>query len=505
MSILKKVFKNPFFLAVLSAVLLGLSYPKSNLWILAWCAFVPLFYSIDKQRPGKTLLLSFLSGFLFFALTLSWVVHVTVPGMFVLSAYLALTFAVFCLVYNFMREKLKSWQVLSFVPALWVLLEFTRSHALTGFPWALLGYSQAPNLMAIQAADIFGAAGVSFMVVFVNIFLFELFHNYGTQKPFVDHEVLIPFLIILCWLAYGAYRLHEPVVKRCALKVAVVQGNISQDIKWVTSFQDKIFKKYKLLTELVALKDEPDLVVWPETSFPDYLVSNENDGPLKDMAMGIKTPLLAGSIRLEKMRYYNSALLYSDVGKIRGVYDKIHLVPFGEYIPMRRLLPFVERILPIEDFTAGSRYEIFSVAGSACRGIKFGVLICFEDIFGEMSRQFVRRGADFLVNMTNDAWFGDTASPYQHMQASVLRAVENRVYVLRAANTGVSCFIDDTGRVFNAVQDLSGKETFVTGCQSGFVFKSGRRSVYTKTGDWFSILCIFYVAGMILGRWRARA
>jgi apolipoprotein N-acyltransferase len=500
MKLIKSVFKNSWFLVVLSALLLRLAFPKFNLFILAWGVFLPFFFAVSSQRPLKGFFISWFGGVLFYILTVFWLIHVTAAGMVVLSVYLGLYFAFFALGYKFAREHLLFWPRLFFVPAWWVVLEYSRGYLLTGFPWALLAYTQTQDLFAIQAADIFGSWGVSFIVIFANVFLFELIVS-CRKGPFLKkRQVIIPLLIFVCWFAYGIFRVYENPKKSCPLSVAVVQGNISQEIKWVPSFGKNIFKKYQLLTDIVRLKEAPDLVIWPETSFPDYLEPGINDGELKEYIRKGGTPLLLGSIRLEGAHYFNSAILFSSTGDILGCYDKIHLVPFGEYIPLRRLLPFLERIVPIEDFRAGTNYKIFSIHGPRCPLMDFGVLICFEDIFSSLSSRFVRRGADFLVNITNDAWFGNTASPFEHMQASVFRAVENRVFVVRSANAGISCIIDDKGRPVASVKDAAGNEAFVTGSKAAFIYKPARKSLYTKIGDVFVFICFLSVIG--IGLWR---
>jgi apolipoprotein N-acyltransferase len=501
MKIFRKIFQDPFFLAILSALLLRLSFPKFDCWILAWVAFVPLFFSAEKQKPVKVLLVSWIWGFVFFASTLFWLINVTIPGMLVLSACLGFYGVFFMMGYASLKERLSFFERIFFVPALWVLLEFCRAHLLTGFPWALLGYSQTYNLAAIQAADICGAFGVSFMVMFVNILIFEGIVSARAGKKFEGLRFLCPLLIVCLWFSYGSWRLVEDPGKSCGLKISVIQGNISQDIKWVTSFQERIFKKYSLLTEIVRLKQEPDLIVWPETAFPYYMEFNNEDLYLKDLARRLKIPILTGSMRFSDMRYFNSAVLFLSSGRLAKIYDKIHLVPYGEYIPLRKWMPFMANILPIEDFTPGKKYEIFAINGKECPEIHFGVLICFEDIFSGLAAQFVKKGADFLVDITNDGWFGDTASPYQHMQASVLRAVENRVYVVRSANTGISCFIDDTGRILGEVQ-VKGKSTYVTGSATTMVYKTDRHSLFTKIGDLFAVLSVFYALGIIFLRRR---
>lgn len=482
-------------------MLLRLAYPKFDLALLAWAAFVPLFFALEQQRYAKAAFPSFIAGFVFFLTTIFWLHHVTVAGMFVMAVYLSMYFVVFGCGLCFFMPRLLFWQRLVFVPALWVVLEFVRGHFLTGFPWALLGYSQTSNLAAIQAADVFGAYGVSFIVMFVNVWIFEMLKAGGPALLRPRQRVVIPFLVIVVWLGYGLFCINAPNYSKGLdgkigppLKVALVQGNIPQELKWAQDFSRRIFDKYALMSDIVQMKEEPDFIIWPETSFPDYLEGDGNDSLLRALAARLKTPLLLGAVRFKDKHFFNSAVLFSGEGEAAGVYDKLHLVPFGEYLPARRFLPFLERILPIEDFTPGRNITIFRVAGRGGEK-KFAVLICFEDIFSDIARWAVARGADFLVNITNDAWFGDTSSPYQHMQASVFRAVENRVFVVRSANTGVSCVIDETGRVLTSVKDASGKETFVPGYAVGHVYR-GRMSPYRSLGDFLPFLCGIFVLAM---------
>jgi apolipoprotein N-acyltransferase len=197
--------------------------------------------------------------------------------------------------------------------------------------------------------------------------------------------------------------------------------------------------------------------------------------------------LLFGAVTLRGGNFYNSALLITPgEGSIRQ-YDKLHLVPFGEFIPLRNTFTFLETIVPIGDFSAGKDYTVFKV-----KDAKFSVLICFEDMFPDISRGFVNAGAGFLVNMTNDAWFKDTSSPFQHLQGSVFRAVENRRFVVRAANTGVSAFIDSSGRVYAQLSDKNAKLTFISGFQAAEVYSiSNSLTAYTRFGDYFILFCVF--------------
>ncbi len=480
-----------------------LSFPKPGFWIFAWVALLPLFLALENRKPLKAFLLSFICGAVFFITTVFWLVNVTAIGMVVLALYLALYVALFGLIFALLKNRFVFLQRMFYFPAVWVSLEFARGHFFTGMPWALLGNGQAPYLLAIQAADIVGAYGVSFMVVFVNLFIFELLAARLNKKSLGFRHLSVCICVILLWFGYGAFRLSQDPKKSCYFRVAVIQGNIPQEIKWVPDFKDNIFRKHCLLTEIVSLKEFPDMVVWPETSYPNYLTLGVDDQALKEFASSNGVPLLAGSITLKDGQYFNSAILFSEKGEITGSYDKIHLVPFGEFIPWRRIFPFLASIVPIEDFTRGRDFGVFPITSDHCPRFNFSVLICFEDIFGDLARRFVLRGSDVLINMTNDAWFEDSSSPYQHMQASVLRAVENRTIVVRAANTGVSCFIDDTGRVYKKVSDAKGKPVFVTGYASAWIYKTDRSAIYTRIGDVFALICVFYA--MIIFAWGVKS
>lgn len=491
--------RNPIFLAFLSAFLLRLSFPSFDLWPLAWFGFVPFFFSIKNAGSKKAFWLGFLTGALFFVTVLYWLVNVTAAGMVALSLGLSFYFSFFALFVVWSRRRFDFWRRLVLIPAAWMILEFLRSHVLSGFPWVLLSHSQSFNPVAIQISDIGGAFLVSYLLMFANVFFFEVLESLAAKRFLKRWELFLPLLVIVFWTGYGVGRLNEDPRLSCPFKVGLVQGNIPQEIKWVYNFRSKIIAKYKLLSEILVLKEEPDLVIWPETSFPDYLEFGVNDHLLGVLASDIGRPLLAGSIRLEKEHYYNSALLYSPSGRLTALYDKMHLVPFGEYIPARRYLPFLARMIPIEDFTGGSVARIFEIPGIDCPLMRFGVMICFEDIFSPLARNLVKRGADFLVNVTNDAWFGDTHSPYQHFESSIFRAVENRVYVVRAANTGVTGIIDDRGIPQSVVRDQKGKRTFVTGSVSGLVYRTERGSFYARFGDWWVALCFFLLGWSVLG------
>lgn len=463
---------------------------------------MPFFFSIEKKKPSWAFAMGFCSGAIFYTAILFWLIHVSVFGMMFLSVYLGIYIALFALGFSYSRKY--KYCSLLFVPCLWIVLEYARSHLFTGFPWALLAYTQTPFVCALQGADIFGSWGVSFTVMFVNVFIFTLIEDFRSSRSVNFRKNVLPLCVIFLWFAYGCWKLSIGRPEdECGLRTAVIQSDIRQDIKWVESFKEGIFRKQALLSEMSVLEGSPDLIVWPETSYTDYIQLGLNDAELSGLASRLKTALLIGAIRAEEGKYLNSAILYASTGSASGTYDKLHLVPFGEYIPGRKFMPFLESLLPIEDFTPGKDFSLFRLSAQACRkDFRFGVLICFEDIFPELARGFVLRGADFLVNMTNDGWFGDSSSPSQHMQASVLRAVENRVFVLRSANTGISCIIDDSGRLLKVVSDRNGKPTFVKGQVCATVLAPRQRSFYTRFGDFLIPFACAVIFGMILARRR---
>ena len=492
-------------LCILSAILLILSFPKFNLWILAWFAFVPLFFALRNKSKFKAFLLSYFAGIIFWVGTIYWLVHVTFVGLICLVLYLALYFGVFGLIIT--RQPLPVTRHLPFairhslifIPSVWVLLEYLRSHLFTGFGWGLLGYSQYLNLPAIQIADIAGVWGVSFLVMMANLFVYSILDS---RFWILDKKRRSAFFItaytlttLLLSLGYGFYKLHpaSSIQHPASIKISVIQGNIPQSLKWLDYAKEQILERYLSLTS-EALSDNPDVIIWPEAALPGVL---NQDGRLKERLKAFVgewgVPLLAGAVYSDKSANYNSAILISRNGEIAKRYDKLHLVPFGEYIPVKDIFGFLETVVPIGDFVSGKEYTVFSLApgGTTQEARRFSVLICFEDIFPQISRGFVKKGADFLVNITNDAWFGDTSSPYQHLQASVFRAVENGVYLVRAANTGISGFIGPYGEVRTLVGEDAGRQTFISGYKT-YDIALGRRqnTFYTEWGDWFVLVCL---------------
>ena len=473
---------------LLSGFLLILSFPPFNLSFVAWFAFVPLLVALDQPACRRPFLCAYVSGLVFWLGTIYWLMYVTAAGTIVLCFYLALYFGLFGRLLAAGRmKKLPGLAMVFFAGALWVCLEYLRSYLMTGFPWALLGYSQYLHLPALQIADLSGTWGVSFTVMLVNAGIVVFIRQRRLKV------LAVCALIVAAVHIYGFWRISRDaaVPAQPAVRVAVVQGNIPQEMKWDQSARTFILQKYLRLSAQAA-ELRPDLIAWPEAAFPFPGVEAAEPAfveYMRSLVEPLGAPLLLGAVTAQGEQYYNSALLYPDLQR----YDKLHLVPFGEYIPLRRALPFLDTIVPIGDVSRGSAYTIFKLASGGGQAF-FSALICFEDVFPELSRRFVAEGAQFLVNITNDAWYEHTAASYQHLQASVLRAVENRIWVVRAANTGISGFIRPSGQVVASVQGADGEHIFIEGVLDRDVpLRTGPQTVYTRWGDVFVLFCILCV------------
>ncbi len=496
-----RLTRREIFLCLLSGVLLILSFPRFNFWLFAWFGFVPLFFAIKGKSAPKVFFLSYLTGLVFWFGNIYWLVHVTLIGLIVLVLYLALYFGIFGVIISGVRGQ-GSGVRLFFIPSIWVLLEYVRSYLFTGFPWSLLGYTQYLNLPIIQIADITGVWGVSFLVMMGNVAIKEII---GHRSQVTGHRlklkdiIFFPIIILIFSLGYGYYRLslQRATCNAQPVRTSVVQGNILQELKWTSGPEEQILEKYLNLSRQAA-KDHPDLIIWPEAALPVVLQSEPHFiQQVENLTREIKTPLLLGAVTLREDLYYNSAVLLSTESV--SYYDKLHLVPFGEYIPLKKVFGFLQTIVPIGEIERGKEYTIFQLTthnSQLASKNKFAVLICFEDLFPELSREFVKRGANFLVNITNDAWYKRTSAPYQHFQASVFRAVENRVYLVRSANTGISGFISPSGQISSLVKNEKGNNIFVPGFRTENIFLSPRRvSFYALYGNvfiWILFIFVFY-------------
>jgi len=483
-------------LAAISGVLIAASMPKVSMWIVAWAALVPFFHAVSATNTRRSMFLGWIMGFVAYLGILYWVVHtqvvyggvptvVALAAMVLLAAACACYMAIFSLCLALAAGSGSGWSVLSAAPFLWVAQEYILSKfPLGGFPWQLLGYSQVPFLPAIQVADVTGVYGVSFLVVMVNAGLYRfLRRSRGWHR-----EAAAVGTILALSLGYGLLQLHRHPPEESSsgkgVQTLLIQANIDQGLKWDERFRTKTIEIYRNL----SLKNGKNarFIIWPETAVPFYYQSNEKYRPIiQDVARRTGAYLLFGSpgwYRKDgEVSYFNSAFLLDPQGRTVGRYDKVHLVPYGEYIPMRRWMPFLNPLVQgVGDFTPGER-----VAPMETELGKIGVLICFESIFPNLSRAMVRQGAWLLVNLTNDAWHGRTSEPYQHLNMAQMRSVENRRPSARATNTGITAFIDETGRL----QETLG--LFRTGDLRRSISSNREgQTFYTRFGDVFAILCL---------------
>ena len=504
------------FLLFLSAALLVLPFHFGALGPLAFFALVPAFFCLKDKTSFQVFKCFFVMGFIYYAALGYWLNYVNVLGFLVLCAYLSLYFSFFgiwarpFLVFTKFRNGF-------FVAAIWVLLEYLRGALLSGFPWALLGYSQWKILPLIQIADLGGAYGVSFFILCVNVWVFQIVRSLSggslLRPPFPRRQLtgLVSGFILVAgygWISLnGREAFYRDPRPKAEIRVSVLQGNIPQEKKWDARIKNIIFEKYKRLMQMAAM-ERPDLVVWPETSFPGYLEDEAlMASRLRALVRQSHTSALVGAPTLgdleKELRFYNSAVLFGPSGEDIKRYHKEQLVPFGEYVPLEPFLGFLRYFVSIGHFNPGQGQGLFSIV-SQYRPIriaaKFSTLICYEDIFPELVRERCRAGADFLVNISNDAWFGKTTAPYQHAQASIFRAVENRVPVVRATNTGYSCFISAEGRVLSSVKN-DGQEIMVSGLQTETLVLRKGRSIYTRFGG---DLFFWLMVGLAVLGWREK-
>lgn len=504
--------REKIWLAVLSGLLLTGSFPKFGSCWVAWVAMIPLLLAIRNLPAGRRFRLGLLTGLVHYLTLTYWLtitmeaygglnVYASIGVLCLLAVYLALYVGIFSLFLGLLATT--PLRCLVAAPVLWVVLEFIRAKALTGFPWELLGYSQYRALQIIQISDIFSVYGVSFLVVAVNTGLFLAWlaarnQKYRDLRLSRKNAIVAGLCVILlpgAALIYGQMRMEG--VRRDAaaspqVRAAVVQGNIPQDVKWDPEFKIATTDTYVRLSR-ETMPEAPDLIVWPETATPFYfqrvtdLTQRVEEG-IKD----IGAFFIIGSPAVEEdengYRYYNSAYLLTPEGTVAGRYDKQHLVPFGEYVPLARWLTFVEKIVVgMGSFSPGQ-----SGTGIAWTKGKIGVQICYEMIFPHLSRRAVQNQADLLVYLSNDAWYGKSSAPYQLFSMAALRAVETRRSVVRAANTGISGFVDPTGRITGRTA------LFEEATLTADMPVLAKKTIYTRWGDWFPTGCSIWIAVWII-------
>ena len=528
-----------FIIVVVSGILLVLPFSLLNLEWIAWFALVPLLIATLRVNARDSFVLGYLCGVVWNGGSLFWM-HVYDPLVLPLVV-LILSFypALFCLGLNiFCRGRIhptqsdlvnqaslrgmKSRSHLSFLdchvvpnafgtprndrmiwaaPLLWVSLEYVRSLGFLGFPWNSLGYSQYRQISVIQMAEFTGVFGVSFLIVFVNSGIASViwaslprFYGSGGMKPplrrFTNEAATkresfgiaaIVCIVLGLWLSWGNYALRKSShVEREPLRAVLIQGNFGTDCYWMDNSAD-IMGRLSALS-LGAAVSEPDLIIWAETAVGEnpetaFAVNSRLRMEISRILKETGAYLLTGAQYDRGGRDYNSVFLISPECEVIDRYDKMRLVPAAEYFPFFRHAKLIECLLrDAGDFTPGVRRTIFEIPG----GEKFAALICFEGIFGDFARRFVRDGAEFLVNITNDVWSESETSHHQHAAMAGFRAVENRVCLLRLGNSGISRVINPYGII---EKELG---VYRSGVLAGEVFPVSGQTFYTRHGDVFA-------------------
>jgi apolipoprotein N-acyltransferase len=482
----------PVALSVLSGFLLTCAFPRTGAAAAAWVALIPLLVAVRGKPWGEAFRLGYWCGLSHALTSLYWIYHVmalhsglsvplAVVVLLLLCLYIGCYPACFAALSAICQRR--SWVWLWGIPAVWVALEWVRAYMISGFPWNNLGYSQTPFLAFIQIADITGVYGLSWLLVLVNTCLTRVW-----VERRLHWSLLIVAVLVVLVSIYGKIRLDgiEALERQApVMHVALIQGNIDQTHKWDPAFQEKIVNRYlELSREAAASTPRPSLLVWPETAAPFFLGLEDRFTPLlEQLAQSTGAALVVGAPGVGKengqSRYYNRVFLLDTQGKILGKYTKQHLVPFGEYVPLARVFFFLQRLVESAgDFSPGTDARPLTLDGQ-----HFGALICYEAIFPALARQSVHLGANVLINVTNDAWYGVTSAPYQHLEMARWRAIENRVPLIRCANTGISTVFSASG---HGGPPIPLNET---GYRVYDVAPLHVATFYNRYGDWFPWLC----------------
>lgn len=492
----------PGVLSVFSgAILLILAFPPFPLGFLAYVSLVPLLFITDGLGFRKAFLWGYLYGVIWFLGTLYWIglldsvdtvktvfaVIGALGAILVLAGFFALKIAVVR-----WSEKYLGGRALWLLPFVWAAIEYGRSFDQLAFPWIALGNTQTFYQGLVQFADVTSVFGVSAWIVLVNLIIYRIIGQWGRRKVWKKAVAVYLALLVVSFLlpfVYSQWVINRPLKGR-EVRVALCQGNFDIETKWARNKLNYNIKVYEDLSRKAA-EERVDLIVWPETATPTYLLNyRHRRNRMHRLVDELGIPILTGTPYDIKGSDYghNSAVLFRPEQTDVTLYHKMHPVPFSERVPLDNFIPFLRNVNYGEsDWEPGTEYTIFDFGkGTFC------VLICFESVFPDLVRQFIRRGAELILVITNDAWFRQSSSPYQHARIAVMRAIEHKVSVARCANTGISMIIDPFGRVkqkttFNT-RDLIVSDILL------------RRSdtFYARHGNIFGQGCLLVLAVMLM-------
>lgn len=497
-----------FILAALSGVLLSLSFPDYSLWLLGWLGLTPLLIALYRQTVLTATIAGWVMGLFYFGLSLTWVKNtmtqfghmplwlaLVVNGLMVTILALYPSFFAYC--YSRIARRSGEAGALAAAPVLWVSMEFLRSHFwFLAFPWLRLADSQYLNPHVIQIADLAGEEGVGFVMVTVNCAIYLVYRwavSDRKKSGLPIRYMTAATLLLVATFIYGEVKLGQyKKVDSAQIPVAIIQGNIDQQRKWERAYRKTQIELYLSRTR-EAVANGAAFVVWPESAAPFYFNQDiKNDQSISELAADTNTPLLFGAPAYkrqgERTISYNRAWAVRPDGR-REKYDKVHLVPFGEYVPLKNILYFLEKsVTAIGDMEPGEKLSPLNTGLFPA-----GVQICFEIVFPKYSRKLVANGATVLVNITNDSWFGRSAASRQSLAMAVYRAVENRRPLLRAAQSGVSAVITSSGKIEGETK------LFEEALLYGNVTPKTMITLYTATGSLFSWLSLAATGFFLFG------
>jgi apolipoprotein N-acyltransferase len=501
----------PWFGAVLSGLLLTLCFPGWNQGWLCWIALTPLAAGVfSTDRPWRRAALGYVAGYVFFAGTFWWLSSLaalyrnpfllTIPLLLALYLGLFLAFwawfigAVFSSLDPAGRfgNSLRNLALGAAGASAWVAHEWVRERLFGGFGWNQLGVALHADLPMIQIAEFTGTPGLSWLVAFTNLMAVIIVRRIAAElgpsfSKRIRWEFSATMAIIALVFAFGIRRLlHPEAVETVPLRVVPVQANIPQSDKFDPEAADRVMDDIVKYTKLAA-DGQPgaQLIVLPESAIPDGGLFADERTYLRmmDVMQRGDFSLLLGTIDFDPAARedYNTALLLSGRGSVRQSYRKMHLVPFGEYLPLRPVFgPFLGQLVP-GDFTPGREFTVLHMADPA---VNLAALVCFEDTLGDLTRHFVQRGAQVLVNITNDGWFGRTPAAEQQLANSTLRAVENRRPLVRCGNTGITCTVLPTGKIDRRLPPFEQRIELPPWVVP--VPMHAALTFYTQHGDWLS-------------------
>ena len=439
--------------------------------ILAWVGLLPLCWVVDRLDPKRAFGMGTLAGMAFFNMTFWWVNvamttfggipnFLSIPVLQLLVGWCAIHWGLAAWGSSLLQRRF-NWPIWRTLPPVWAATELMRNYFMSGYPWANLGYATSRDLWFAQVAGIGGIYLIAFVLVLVNAVLFDSWSALRRKdRPLPKLGIAIAALLVLGGHAYGFFRVRSVEAKLLTapkVKVAAVQGNIDQKIKNShQSYAGFILNQY-LPQTIQADAEGADLIVWPEAAFPGYfqpharslLESRDLRPRIGDRTFGANLLVGVGTANEKTNKASNSAFWVRPDLSVAAQYDKHHLVPFGEYVlwNLDRYLPIGALVTDVGLFTPGTELPIWQVPTRDGRTVNVGMLICYDAIFPEITRDYAERNVDLLVNITNDAWYGWASAPYQFLRMVEMRAIESGRSVARAANTGISAFIDPAGRI----------------------------------------------------------